>query len=350
MSNFCPEDWEGVPEDFPHHDVYPWVSKLPKNKKIYCSFWCHWQSDDLKKGYDYYIVSFHTENINYEWLVQQEVDGKILVLFPGRSYDCKIPNVTLIGYTELHNDLNKMITWFGTNEISWNKKYKFSTICNRVTQGKIWTTTQILENNTDSLVIHNPDWIEDKNVHNWQKTGNAYLDNLTDIYRSKYIHLRLSDDFDHNRDNTQTVNSDPWQPYYTDTALHIVGGSFHYSYMNGFTYPGPDIDEKLLKCLLAGVAFIPAMQYDVYDYLSEFGLVFDYKFDKSFDSDPGNLTRFEKICRLLDSLSQWSIDDIINATRHSTIHNQEHILSGAFAKECNAHNEQQVDKLFAQLQ
>ena len=350
MNSFVPNDWKGIPEDFPYHDFYPWVKKLPKDKNIYCSFWCHWQSPDLIKGYDYYIVTYYTENINYEWLTNQKVDGKIIVIFPGRSYDCKISNVELIGYIGLHNDLNKIINWFGKKKINLNKQYKFSTICNRVTQGKIWTTTQILESESNSLVIHNPNWLEEKNVHHWIPTGNVYLDNLTNKYKEKYINLNLCDNFDKIKDNNQRINSNPWQPYYTDTALHIVGGSFHYSYMGDFTYPGPDIDEKTLKCLLAGVAFIPAMQFDVYNYLSKFGFIFDYNFDTSFDSDPGNLTRFEKICRLIDLLSNWSIEEIVNATKHSTSHNQEHILSGNFAKECNQYNQQQIEKIYSALQ
>ena len=350
MISFQPHDWSGVPEDFPYHDVYPWVKHLPKNKNIYCSFWCHWDSEDLEDGYDYYIVTYHTENINYDWLCQQNVSGKIIVLFPGRAYDCKIPNVELIGYIELHKDLDKIIDWFGISDILQDKQYKFSTICNRVSQGKIWTTTQILESEPNSLVIHNPDWIQEKNVHDWEKTGNLYLDNLTDIYRSKYINSRLSDEFDNDKDNNQRTNSNPWQPYYTDTALHVVAGSFHYSYMGNHTYPGPDIDEKTLKCLLAGVAFLPGMQFDVYDYLAQFGFEFDYGFDISFDSDPGNLTRFEKLCKLIDELSNWSIEEIVFATKESTFHNQQHILSGNFAYQCENYNQTQIEKLYQALQ
>jgi hypothetical protein len=199
-------------------------------------------------------------------------------------------------------------------------------------------------------VIHNPNWLEEKNVHYWKPTGNVYLDNLTSKYREKYINLKLFDYFDNNKHNVQRHNSNPIQPYYTDTALHVVGGSFHYSYMGKFTYPGPDIDEKTLKCLLAGVAFIPAMQFDVYNYLSEFGFVFDYNFDTSFDSDSGNLTRFEKICYLIDLLSNWSIEEIVNSTKHATLHNQEHILNGNFARKCNRFNQQQIEKIYTALQ
>ena len=342
--------WQGIATQFDRPDVYPWMANLMNRSDIFCSFWSHWFTPDLPPGYDYYLVTYHIETINLHWLKQQKVDGKIIVVFPGKSYDLNITNVELIGYTELHNDLNKMISWFGIQEINTNKKYKFSTICNRITQGKIWSTTQILESEPNSPVILNPDWIEEKNVHNWEPTGVVFLDNLTHVFKEKYINLKLSDNFVNQTDNNQRVNSNPWQPYYTDTALHVVAGSFHYSYMGDYTYPGPDIDEKTLKCLLAGIPFLPAMQFDVYNYLSEFGLRFDYGFDTSFDSDPGNLTRFEKLCKLIDELSQWSIEEIVSATADATVHNKQYIISGKFAEQCNKYNEIQIQKIYKALQ
>lgn len=342
--------WQGKAKDFTQVDVYPWMKSLLHREDIFCSFWSNWDTPDLPYGYDFYLVSYHIENINLIWLQNQNVDGKIVVIFPGRDYELNIPNITFIGYTELHHDLNKMIGWFGVEDVPSKKKYKFSTICNRITQGKIWTTTQILESESNSLVILNPDWIEDKNVHSWTPTGVEFLDNLTDIFREKYINVKLCDAFDNNKDNNQRTNSNPWQPYYTNTALHIVAGSFHYSYMGNFTYPGPDIDEKTLKCLLAGVPFLPAMQFEVYDYLSEFGLCFDYGFDTSFDTDPGNLTRFEKLCKLIDELSHWSIEKIVSATADSTAHNKKHIISGKFAEQCDNYNEIQIQKIYKALQ
>lgn len=347
---FPPPTWQNTANNFIQLDVYPWMQALLHREDIFCSFWSSWGTPDLPVGYDYYLVTYHIETINLEWLQNQKVQGKIVVVFPGRSYNLHKPNIEFIGYTELHNDLNKMIDWFGIQKVQQDKKYKFSTICNRATQGKIWATTQVLECEPNSLVILNTDWIEDKNVHNWEPTGIKFLDNLTDTFRKKYINLKLSDNFNNSTDNNQKTNSNPWQPYYTDTALHVVAGSFHYSHMGDHIYPGPDIDEKTLKCLLAGTAFLPAMQFEVYDYLQQFGFKFDYDFDISFDTDPGNLTRFEKLCKLIDELSKWTISDIVSATEKSSLYNQAHILNGNFAKECNNYNQKQIEKIYKALQ
>jgi hypothetical protein len=342
--------WQGPAFDFQRLDVYPWMEPLLDRSDVYCSFWSHWGIPNLPNGYDYYLVTYHRETIDLDWIKNQQVNGKIIVIFPGRDYNLQVDGVEFIGYTELHNDLNKMIDWFGVKELSSHKQYKFSTVCNRISQGKIWTTTQVLESEPNSLVILNPEWIEDKNVHNWELTGFEFLDNLTNMFREKYINLKLSDGFDNSKDNNQRTNSNPWQPLYTDTALHIVAGSFHYSYMGDYTYPGPDIDEKTLKCLLAGVPFLPGMQFEVYDYLSSFGLRFDYEFGTSFDSDPGNLTRFQKLCILIDELSNWSINDIVAATKSATEHNKQHIVSGEFAKQCESYNQLQIEKIYKALQ
>lgn len=350
MYDYSDSIQRGTADELSKDLVYPWRELLIGRQDIYCSFYTDWSSDSLPNGYDYYLVVYKTENIDVNWLQNQQVQGKIVVVFPGFNYDLQIPNVEFIEYAHLHKDLQSMIELFGVQQSKPDKKHKFSTVCNRVTQSKIWITTQILENDPTSLVILNTDWIERKNVHNWESTGVSLLDNLTKTFRKKYINLNLTDSFDKVADNQFNKNANPWQPLYTDTALHIVGGSFHYSFMGDYTYPGPDIDEKTLKCLLAGVPFLPAMQFDVYNYLTQFGLRFDYKFDTSFDSDSGNLTRFENLCNLIHDLSKWSIREIVSATADATQHNKEHILTGKFAEQCDQYNETQLQKIFKALQ
>ena len=42
-------------------------------------------------------------------VVSDLFNGKIVVVFPGRDYNLSIPNITLIGYIELHHDLEKIL-------------------------------------------------------------------------------------------------------------------------------------------------------------------------------------------------------------------------------------------------
>ena len=357
--DFSEKNWQGPATDFSRFDIYPWINELPNKEKVFCSLWADWWQKDLPPGYEYYLVVWHTENVDLRWLKQQVklTKGKIIAVFDGEPYNVKIPGVEFIGYTELHNDLNKLLKWFGNQEVNNIKKYKFSTVCNRVSQGKIWTTTQLLERAAaDSLIILHTDWIEDENVHNWKESGNQYLDNLTNIFKEKYINLEISDGFDNSLHRLKhTITGNPWQPIYTDCALHVVAGSFHYSFMMDdvipypYIHPGPDIDEKTLKCLIAGIPFLPGMQFEVYKYLEKFGLRFDYGFDTSFDLDQGNLSRFEKLCKLISELSNWSIDNLISATHDATKFNKQHIISGDFYHLCNEYNQQQIEKIYKAL-
>ena len=347
---FCPKIWQGEPKNFTRHDVYSWVNNLPDNKHIFCCFWLGWDEVDLPEGYDYYIISYEIENINIEWLQKQQkkCNAKFLVLHPGWNYDLLLPETTLITYVNLHHHLDKMINWWGSELCENKKKHKFSTICNRVTQSKIWITTKLLETaKDDSLIILNS-WIELKNVHNWQLTGHSNLDQLTQIFKNKYQTLTLQDNFDQ-KNNDQRNNSNPYQPVYTDCALHFVNGSFHYSQMQDYIWPGPDIDEKTLKCLLAGVAFVPCAQFETYKFLENLGLQFDYDFDTTWDQDPGNLTRFDSICQLIDDLNQYSPTTLVKKTQESTDFNRNFILDKKFYRNCEQLNQQSLDRLFSLL-
>jgi hypothetical protein len=267
------------------------------------------------------------------------VEGKFIILLPGHSYNYKLADVEFLTYVSWHTDIDKMIGWHGVRPMNKNKQYKFSAVCNRITQSKIWVTTKLLETAAkDSLILHNPTQLQDKNIHRWQPCHNATLDALTEIYKRKYRNVSLSDDFDIDAKNCQRHNSLPWQPLYTKTALHFTNSSFHYSHVHhdkSYIYPGPDIDEKILKCLVAGVPFVACGQFEIYKTLRSLGLEFEYGFDLSWDDDPGNLTRFEKICQLIDTLACLSRDDLVDLTWESCVFNRSWILEGGFSEQCD---------------
>ena len=354
---FCPPTWSGKIDDFQRLDVYPWIMGIKKNFDVFCHFWAGWDHrTQLPPGHDFYIISYHAENINRDWLIQQRarVDGKIIVLFPGNIYDFNIPEVEFITYIDWHQDLEHMMKWHRVKDLLGEKKFKYSAVCNRVTQSKIWITTKLLETARSQSLIYINDWLEEKNVHGWQHTGNSTLDALTDIYRSKYIDLKISDGFTQ-KDNVQRINSNPWQPLYTDCALHFTNGSFHYSHMidensRSYIYPGPDIDEKTLKCLLAGTPFIACGQFEIYKTLTSLGFEFDYGFDLSWDNDPGNISRFDSICSLIDQLNDIETPELVNLTKISSEHNKKFITTGGFRVVAEKKKSQSVERIFSILE
>jgi len=299
----------------------------------------------LPDGYDYYIVSSHMEHIDFDWLKKQNV-GPIYYLTDFNFYqDYKLDNVEFYQWINYHHVFEKMISWFGT-EFKKNITHKASVFCNRITQSKMLVTTALLETLPDSdLLISLSDWLEEKNVHNWQYSNNPVLDNLQDRFREKYYGKNLKMDEWTNDFNLQLYTADPSQIAYQNAALHFTNESFHYSLMGEHILPGPHLTEKTLKCLLGGTAFISVGQYDVYRTLETFGMQFEYGLNLSFDKDPGNLTRLEKTVKLIEEIASIDKFDLYEQTKFSSQHNQNLILSGEFARVCESINQNTVEKL-----
>jgi hypothetical protein len=326
---------------------YNWFQDLPKN--TYFALWVRGSSNVLPEGHDLYVVSFHYEHVECEWLINQckKISQPIIVLNDGSSYDFPWPsNVHFFNFYSWHIHLNQIMEWFPNKQIR-NLKYKISAVCNRITQSKLLVTTTLLENfDRKELLVKLGTWLEEKNVHNRQPTGMKKLDDLIEIFFEKYYGNEiLIDDFTDTTHNFQRKNSDPWQSLYLESAIHLTNQSYHYSHMvdnlGNYIRPGPTIDEKTFKCLLSQTPFISVGQFDVYNQLSQLGLKFDYgDIDLSWDKDPGNLTRLSSIIDTIINLKNYSIQDIDDATKESSQHNADMIWSGEFDQQCQKHNEQ----------
>jgi hypothetical protein len=340
----------GTQDTIPPILGYNWISKLP-DKKIYFALMQGWDIADLPNGYDYYIVSFHLEVANLPWLKKQKVNGQIIVLVDSDRFNLTIPGVHFLPYFYWHYQIEKMQEWFGVRPTkNLIPQYKFSSVCNRITQSKLWITTKLLETAKESSLVVLNSWLVDKDVHSWQPTGHSKLDQLTQIFCEKYLGKEIKiDDFDNETQNEQQITATPWQPLYQDCALHFTNESFHYSSMiednRQYIWPGPFLTEKTFKCLLGGTAFVPVGQFETYKTLTDLGFNFEYDFDTSWDLDSGNLSRAASIIDLIDYLNQLSIDQLLSQTQESTRYNQNHITSGNFFKQCKDKNEESVTQI-----
>ena len=316
--------------------------------------WPSKESIDFPIGFNYYVVSFHLEHIDFDWIKRQTV-GPIIVLSDFNSYqESYLPNVYFYRWTVWHHAIKKIQSWHGS-KFEKNIKYKASAFCNRVTQSKVIMTTALAEYmGTADTLLSLSDWIEEKNVHNWQPTGQSVLDNLTEIFRSKYLGKKWSIDDFVQEQNDQRYTSDPAHPAYQQSALHFTNESFHYSLMQAdgkeIVIPGPQLTEKTFKCLLGATAFIPVGQFDTYRTLIELGLKFDYNLDISFDQDAGNLTRFVKTVDLIKKLGTMSAMDIYETTKESTQHNHDMVRGNEFFLNCERNNNNTLQQLSQLLQ
>jgi len=248
-----------------------------------------------------------------------------------------------------HKNLELMKKLWGVVEPKFdNKKYKFSAVCNRVEQFKIFIITKLLEecNNNSLLVLNN--WIEDENVNYWLPlSDNEKLNSLTNTFRKKYLNTVIKDSFGHQMiKNSQKYNSNPYQPMYVDTAVHFSLQNFSLSQFENFTHPGPEIDEKIFKCLLSGTAFIPCGQFQIIHSLKTLGFTFDYEIiDLTFDNLIPEDERFSEICNQIDNIKDLSIADLIYDTKKSTIENWKYIIKGGFFSECEKINKITEEKI-----
>lgn len=343
------EVWQGLPA---HQSYYQELTDLPDSVYM-ITFLRHPESQQvvLPDGYNWYILSWHLEQIDYEWLDKQ--NKNIILLFDGtfENYPFK-QNITPIRYISWHKQLQRIKEWHGyKTKYSAAYAHKFSCICSRITQSKLLVFTAIAEyhNAGDNLLVLS-DWLEEKNVHHWQMTNNKTLDQLTEIFKQKYYGKKISIDDYTQVNNYQMFTSNPWQPMCQDAVINFTNESYHYSYMvennKSHIRPGPFITEKTIKCLAAGQAFIPVGQYKTYKSLADLGLKFDYQFDTSWDLEPGNISRLGSIVSLVKFLRDFSIQDLITATKESTIHNIEYLNTGAFADACDKINSRSADKIY----
>jgi hypothetical protein len=334
-----------------------WLQDLPR--KTYFALWLNIPSlsnvpIDLPQGHPLYVISFHQEMFDVDWVMYQakNIDAPIIVLNDGSCYNIPLPsNVFFYNYHSWHYHLDTIMRWHPTRQCR-NIKYKVSNICNRVSQSKMLVFTALIKHlNRNELLIKLGDWVEEKNVHHWTPTGMMELDELMDIFKTKYLGTTIViDDFCYDTGRFQSVNSNPWQPTYLEAALHFTSESYHYSLMHNHygkvIMPGPQFSEKTWKCLIAGTPFIPVGQFESYKSLRDLGLRFDYgDIDISWDDDPGNLTRLDSLVKMIKSLKNYSIIDIESMTKESTSHNTDYIWSGDFNHRCQTHNQSIVENI-----
>lgn len=337
MSNMLvPTLWEGKVQDIPDFRM-SWLNELGQN--TYCALWLRWQAQDLPQGYDKYVVSFHLEAVDVEWLKRQAslIESTIIVLSDSNYYNYPFPkNVECYTYYWWHYQLEQLQEWF-PNVVSKKIQYKFSNICNRITQSKLLVTTILLEHAKEESLIKLSNW---EGQDSRLKSPSPQLEELRLLFYSKYFGTLIDLPDSKKFINVHSYSANPWTSIYQNSAIHLTNESFHYSHMGDYTYPGPFITEKTLKCLIGATGFIAVGQYDTYNTLKQLGLKFDYGFDISYDQDPGNLTRLEKTINILIEMCKLDKYEIFELTKSSSEYNQQIIQERIFYKNCEAHNHQ----------
>lgn len=335
---------------------YPWLQNI-KTTDTYVHLAASWPTQTRSdwpecppSGYRNYIVSGDSLMIGWANVLARNLDGNIIQLFQSiipadfPSYGCHyhVYNTAhlRIGRLAQHLDIKSQ------SEIPKNIRFKASALTHRITQSKIivFAALQDLLSDQDLVVSLRNHVIDQKNVHGWGSTPNAvcnhYIERFRSCWQGTEIELPWDDGCSWSCNN----------PAYHEAALNFTQESYHYSLDgapgHGYMRPGPFLTEKTWKCLLSETAFIPVGQYHSYHWLKRLGLEFDYgELDLSFDEQPGDLDRLEKIVSLIDSLNNFTADEIFEMTRSSTLHNRQWISSGDFYDLCEKDNQEFYDFL-----
>ena len=335
-----------------------WINDLGVD--VFAALFLRWpsaQGYQMPQGHDLYIVSFNLEPFDVDWIMQEAVRhaAPIIVLNEGSVYDFVLPaNVHFFPFVTWHLQMDRILHFHpAIQSRSRSPRYLASAVCNRLTQSKIVIFSALQRYlDQEQCLVKLGTWLEPKNVHFWQPTGQAELDNLVTYFQEHWLGRSVEPDAWHDATcNNERTNSDPWQSFYLDSALHFTNESYHYSHMQdqwgSATRPGPNLSEKTLKCLIAACPFVPVGQYDTYGALTGLGFQFDYgELDLSWDQYSGNIERLLGIVNLVKSLAGYDAEHVAAITSESSSANQEHIFSGSFSKVCQKQNEQTAAEIF----
>jgi hypothetical protein len=344
------------------HTGYEWICNIPTDKSVYLALFQCWPDTPLPKNYDIYITSFHLEAVDVKWLKKQSqtVSGEIIVLFDGSANNYTIPKVRFMSYYYWHIQLEKMMDWFGHDDMKPKViTHKASAFCNRVTSTKLITFTALVEfMGADNCMLVLRNWLEKKNIYNDEQYIPTTLKQLFNLFFSKYHGTEYTIDDFTNSQNYQKHTANPWTTAYQNCAVHFTNESFDTTYLHLIDspyssslcmHPGPFITEKTLKCLMGRTAFVPIGQYNTYEALERVGFKFEYNFNTSFDNIIRDNDRLVAIVELIKEISEMTADEIYNGTKESSEYNFNYIKGGRFYKDCEIINQYTINEVMEHI-
>lgn len=316
------------------------------NPRVFVGLNLHWPHWDFPQDYDQYLITFHTEYLNLDWIIKQarRVYPRPVLLVSDYNINISHPwpdNIQSVQYLTLHKQINTSVREFGIVDQILKPQYKLSSLTFRVTQYKKFITAYLLKNfpTHDMILTYHNQTFQSADHHGYPP-GIDYLDQL-DIESLTKTLINFDDGY--NVDINHPVANSVWtNPAYQQALVNCTNESFHYSqtvYEDcAMSWPGPYLTEKTIKPLIAGRPFLAVGQQHTYQRLNELGFRTDFGFDISYDQDPGDLTRIGKIFNTVDDIQRQSIDQLFDASIDAVTHNVNLIRSGELFARCEDSN------------
>ena len=323
--------------------------KINHNTNHFYAFNLAWPEFNLPAHHNKYVVSFHTEYIDIDWLMAQSnavYPKPVLAITDFEITPQEWPdNITFAQCITMHTQLEIAKTIYGIQNQPMQPKYKISSLSYRVTQYKNFVTAYIKQYcNAQDIIL------------SYHKKTNKQEDwhGHTDVPHLQNLDLDLDKIFINIINEAKIVNNSPvenanWHvPADLDALFNLTNESFHYSASTRdehvFINPGPYLTDKTFKPLLAGRPFVPVGQAHTIRFLNSIGFQTDFGIDFTFDSDTGDLSRIKGIFNAIDYICSESLDTLYANSVNSAVHNSQHISNGDLTEICNFLNKSGLDK------
>jgi hypothetical protein len=325
---------------------------------FFCLVWPpdHW-IDQTPAGADTYILHFGGEYVNWGWVARfcdRFCDSKVILISPYTTSLYARSNLQLITINFWPTILKNIIEEHPVPAVNYTgKTKKISALANRVGQFKAYVAAHLHKTwDPDDYIISWRNYHgkpEDLYLLNY--TGNAKIDTVIDYVKNVLMKTTIAPDGDFINAPADNLFYN-WKAY-TDCVVNCSNESLPNSYQQTDTgfhiVPGPFLTEKTWKCLLAGTALVPVGQYQTYQYLETMGFKFEYPWDCSFDSITGDIDRIDRLLDCLDSINQYTAQELASLTESSNRHNRDHILSGDCYRRVSKTNQANIDTFIANI-
>lgn len=333
------------------HDLYD----LTECPNIWLGLNLQWPQFDLPMSYTQYLVSWHTEYMDVTWLhlqCQRVYPAQVICVtdWPCDLSHLQMDNLLCLQIDTMHKQIAILKDRFGIATDFVVPTYKISSLSSRVSQYKKFVTAYLLANVPHHDIIltwhHYLGKLEDMHGH---EVGLAHIENLDFGRLNSAIFLNFNDGY--NQTMNSPINNGDWRvDAYTDSLINFSNESFHYSLTTDdgikfWCYPGPYLTEKTWKPLLAGRPFLAVGQAYSYQRLASQGLCTDFGFEHTYDQDSGDLTRIDKIFRVIDDINQRSLQELFDRSEAACRHNLAVIGNGELADRVRQNNNFNIDAL-----
>lgn len=230
-------------------------------------------------------------------------------------------------------------------DITHTKKYKLSSLSNRVNQYKFFITAKLLEiKHPEVYFTWNATYHKNQCYdYIFQPAGWPIRDQL--LAYSEKLKTPINQEIFVN-DPEVTLTQSTLHPAYANSLVNLINETKDNCWDSNFgTLPGPYITEKTWKPLILGNALVFVGQFNIKKTLETIGFNFEYPWIDNYSECAGDLERLEKLLLLIDDILNMPSLDIENGIKQSILHNQEIIRSGHCRRWIDSQNTQGLEIL-----